>query len=108
MTGESVEDELKKTQKEISADYLEKTSGNYVLDSVATKVIKIAQDGINAANSTTSYDEKINIMVKIVQQIVETVEDEKFILEEIEKKYKNQSDLIETLINKTVNKDIEL
>ncbi len=103
-----MEEELKNAKKEIYEDYLQKTSGNYVLDAVATKVFKIAQDGINAANSTASYDEKINILVKIVQQMVETVEDEKLALEDLEKKYKNQSDLIESLINKTADKNVEL
>ena len=96
-----MKDELKKTQQEISDEYLKKTSGEYVLESVYKKITKIAQDGIGAANSTTSYDEKINILVKIVQQIVETVEDEKINLDELDKKYKNQSDLLENLISKT-------
>jgi hypothetical protein len=93
--------ELLEIQKELTESYKEKTSAEYILGVVSKKIIIAAQDAINKANTTSSYDEKISTLVQVVQDIVQILSDEKTELSGIESKYIDQAEIIEVLINQS-------
>ena len=96
-----MKNELVAVKKELMTKYSDQTSGEYVLSSITEKIMTAAQTAIDKANETRSYDEKIQTLVDVVQEIVAICAAEKSSLQALHNKYTDQSEIIEVLINRT-------
>ena len=66
-------DELNAFENEITESFAELTDSKKLLESLSILVIKKAQGAVNAANETSSYDDKMDYLIKGIQDIVKTV-----------------------------------
>lgn len=66
-------DELNTFEKEITESFSQLTDSQKLLESLSNLVIEKAQAAVNAANETGSYDDKLDSLIKGIQDIVKTV-----------------------------------
>lgn len=65
--------ELNVFEQELIQKFNDKVNSTVILENLSAQVVKLAQLAVNTANTTESYDEKIQSLVKGIQEIVAIV-----------------------------------
>ena len=94
MDNKTTLEELNEFEQELNKQFENKVNSNVILEKLSQAVVNRAQIAVSSANKTESYDDKIQSLVKGIQEIVALVNDLKIEIDLTSKKHNSDIDLL--------------